>query len=769
MDVNKLVTKMEFAGMKSAFRMFEQMTNRMRRDSQRAATGAEDAHAKSARRSAEHWQKSAAKASGAYQKAFAKLKNIKLPVPKMPSLGGMLPGLALAGGAGLAGKGIFDAGKEYESLNAALVTVLGSQKKANTEFERLADFAKKTPYNLNEVIKGFITLKSLNLRSDDYAMTQLGNIAGARSIPIQQVIEAVSDAATFDFERVKEAFKITYKQLDDVVEFTDPLTKTKTRVKKDAQEIQKYLLGLGDNFKGGMDRQAATIGGAVSNMEDNFQALGRAIWKGGVDKQAKAFVKWISDTTEKISPLAEKYVPQFIDQLGKMYNNAYKLVPVLEAVGATLFGIGAAYVYIKGVMIADMLLKAVVAWRAMDAAQKAAAISGALANATIFAIPIAIGAAVAAVAWFGWQVYKYMTQGEKGIEGLRSKFPWLADAVRFVGIQFKMWWPIIEQIANMIKDKLVWQFNVLWNIIKWAFSTVIIPAFQLWYGWLGKLGGLLTQVYDFWMPKVVSTFYQWKDIFGQVWAEAEKFFAWLHKEFPWLESVSNAIGNALGWVSGVQGANASPMGGSGNVSGAATGLPSWNPGMANAMVNSIKNVRNAAKMCLQAVWMGQQKVLGGKSPITAQLAYQAADQLARSSQFQEITGITPQMLNDPQIKRLLQGSTVIYGRGNGFSKTAGHAEIWDTMGGTAHFGRGAVSLKNRSAAQLQNARFFVPVQQGQGGRGATNIQQVINVNVANTNATPGQITNAVQRGVGNANQRDLSGAATQNRQGVTPE
>lgn len=781
MIVNKLVTQMTLKGIDQAIKIYDRFSTKLVKDSQSATGKAESAHDRAARKAADHWtaaagrmrksqsdvarsaQSSASKVLGAYSKAFSKLGSFKLP--GLP--GGGLSGLVGALGAGAAGGKILSTAVDFEGLKASLVTATGSTALANKEFARLSAFAAEFPSELGDVVKAYVRLKNLGLDPSNRAMKSYGNMASAMNKDLMSMIEAVADASTGEFERLKE-FGIKASKNGDTVAFT--FRKQTYKIKNDAAAIEQFLMGLGEKaFGGGMERQSKTIGGAMANLSDSVQISIFKMWEAGLKYPVTSFVKdlteWVKKATPQMIELGKK-ADEWAKRLTVMFyqakDNAHKLIPVLEVVAAAAIGIGAAWLYVKSVQVSAWLGGLIAKWILMDGAQKAVAISGALANAQILAIPILIGAAVAAVVWFGYQVYKYMTQGQKGIDGLQKKFPWLTASIRFVGDQLKIWIPVLQVIGKVILGVVVFALKVLWEVFKALWKVTLGPFF----GWLGdrfkEFGFWIGKIYDYSMPRMVQSFYYVKDVVSELWDRFKGMFAWLGQKFPWLKDAAEAIGRAMGWVPDLAGTGST----SADVSKAATGLGNWDPSRANKIVASISKIQTRAGQCLKAVWYGLHNVMGAAIPASTEAAADYADRLASSGAFQEIKGITPQMLNDPQIKRLLQGATAIYDRGAAFTANTakwGHAEIWDTMAGTANFGRGAVSLKNRTAYQLQHARIFVPVQAGTGGHGAQNIQQIINVNVTSTNASPSQIAAAAQRGVNNANGQSMASAAQQNR------
>jgi hypothetical protein len=179
-----------------------------------------------------------------------------------------------------AGGGIINTITKFEKLEASLKTVTGSAENANKAFKFIQDFAATTPFQLEEVVASFIKLKALGLDPSEAALRSYGNTASAMGFSLNQMIEAVADAATGEFERLKE-FGIKAKSQGDNVTFT--FQGVATTVKKNAAEIEGYLRSIGDvQFAGAMEEQAKTLNVAVSNMKDNFAKLIKTIGDAGL-------------------------------------------------------------------------------------------------------------------------------------------------------------------------------------------------------------------------------------------------------------------------------------------------------------------------------------------------------------------------------------------------------------------------------------------------------------------------------------------------------
>lgn len=179
--------------------------------------------------------------------------------------------------------------RQFDQLNAGLLTMTGSSENAAIAFAELEKFAAKTPYTLDQSVQGFTKLVALGLNPSQRAMESYGNTAAAMGKDLSQMIEAVADAATGEFERLKE-FGIKSKQQGDKVSFT--FQGVTTTVGKNAAEIEGYLQSLGENqFAGAMANRMNTLDGALSNLQDSWDGLFRSISSQGAGQEIEQGVR----------------------------------------------------------------------------------------------------------------------------------------------------------------------------------------------------------------------------------------------------------------------------------------------------------------------------------------------------------------------------------------------------------------------------------------------------------------------------------------------
>ncbi len=178
-------------------------------------------------------------------------------------------------------KKLLTAGTSIGKWRAQLKTATGSVEQAAFQFQELTKFASETPFALEQSIEAFVKLKNLGLDPSEESMRSYGNTASAMGKDLSQMIEAVADATTGEFERLKE-FGIKSATQGNKVAFT--FRGVTTTVRKNAEEIEGYLKSIGDvEFAGAMADQMNTLGGRLSNLGDRWEQMWIAIAESGVD------------------------------------------------------------------------------------------------------------------------------------------------------------------------------------------------------------------------------------------------------------------------------------------------------------------------------------------------------------------------------------------------------------------------------------------------------------------------------------------------------
>lgn len=194
---------------------------------------------------------------------------------------------------------------EFQSLTASLKVATGSMAGASAAMADIRKFAAETPFALSQSVEAFIKLKNLGLTPSIEAMRSYGNTASSMGKDLMQMVEAVADAATGEFERLKE-FGIKASKSGENVAFT--FQGVTTTVKATGSEIERYLTALGNTkFAGAMAEQMGTLSGQFSNARDQLDALYVSIGQLGANnilvkamELAGEAIKFTSDNLETI-------------------------------------------------------------------------------------------------------------------------------------------------------------------------------------------------------------------------------------------------------------------------------------------------------------------------------------------------------------------------------------------------------------------------------------------------------------------------------------
>ena len=208
---------------------------------------------------------------------------------------------ALAAGAVYGLSQIVSVTREFDVLNAQLITATGSAENAGRAFEAIQQFATETPYDLAQATEGFTKLVNLGLTPSEKALKSYGDTASAMGKDLIQLVEAVADASTGEFERLKE-FGIKTKKNGDDIAFT--FRGVTTSVKNNSEEIESYLIALGENnFAGAMEQRIATLDGAFSNFGDAWNKMVLTISQTGIGDAIEDGVRLGTEALEEMTTL----------------------------------------------------------------------------------------------------------------------------------------------------------------------------------------------------------------------------------------------------------------------------------------------------------------------------------------------------------------------------------------------------------------------------------------------------------------------------------
>lgn len=357
--------------------------------------------------------------------------------------------------AGVAGGAFLKAGSDVQKMKVALTTAFqGSEEEANKAFDTISDFAKKTPFQLGEVLQGFLKLKNMGLDPSEEALTSYGNTASSMGKSLNDMVEAVADAATGEFERLKE-FGIRSSKEGDRVKFT--FQGVTEEVGFNSEEIQQYLMNIGNTqFAGGMEAQSQTLSGQLSTLRDNFtNTMATFAEESGLMEKATNFLEnlntafenqddIIKDLEDRFNSLKRRFEP-VID----LFNRAKKFIEdnrfvILQFTKAIVDFLMPGFMRIWNVLKDDLLPTFEVLKQEFKAAWP-----------IIKTLAIIIGAALVGAIRLAAELFAGLLKGflfsVRVLSQVRTKFwNFVTGLVGFFGLLLSSAWSILSSIWNAI-------------------------------------------------------------------------------------------------------------------------------------------------------------------------------------------------------------------------------------------------------------------------------------------------------------------------------
>ena len=165
------------------------------------------------------------------------------------------------------GKSIFTTTAKFETYGVVLEKALGSKSLAQKALADIQKMAAETPFSVDELTSSFLKFVNRGLTPSMAEMTKLGDLASSQGKSFDQLTEAVLDAGTGEFERLKE-FGISASKSGDQVSLS--FKGVNQTVANTPAAIQGAILAMGEmkGVAGGMAAIAKSLDGQLSNVGD---------------------------------------------------------------------------------------------------------------------------------------------------------------------------------------------------------------------------------------------------------------------------------------------------------------------------------------------------------------------------------------------------------------------------------------------------------------------------------------------------------------------
>jgi predicted nucleic acid-binding Zn-ribbon protein len=171
------------------------------------------------------------------------------------AIGATIQAVIVAATIGLAKK-MVDVNAQMEQYKVSLQTTLGGLTKAKETMAEIVQFAKKTPYTIQQVTDAVSRLASYQMDMKTW-LEPLGNAASAFGRDITDAVEMAADAMMGLFRRAQ-----SYGIKGELIQ--------KMAKEQGITYADALLKVLNERFAGGMELQSATFKGTWSNLKDTF-------------------------------------------------------------------------------------------------------------------------------------------------------------------------------------------------------------------------------------------------------------------------------------------------------------------------------------------------------------------------------------------------------------------------------------------------------------------------------------------------------------------
>jgi hypothetical protein len=396
--------------------------------------------------------------TGMLSGGFGKLKTVLARVFAVAAIGAFI------------GK-VVEARSEYEKFSAVLTNTFGSADVGAGALNMLSNFAAKTPYQLNELTGSFVKLVNRGFNPTFNEMTKLGDLASSQGKGFDQLTEALLDAQTGEFERLKE-FGIKASKSGNMVSLSfKGVTK---EVANNEVAIRNAIMAYGelDGVAGGMAAISETLGGKTSNLGDQWNmflvAVGGesgAIFTGAISlmstglafltKHLPHISKWFEILFAIMQPLVEaikKFFQSFsgLNDAGSMLST-FGDIMIWVLVGVDIFTTGLTTLIGWLTPFSDVIMGVTAAWMAFNLVVAISPVGWIIIG--IVALISLIGLAIKYTSGWGTN-FKFTTEGMKlileyFILTVKNNFSTMVNAVMIALEAIQRGWYKFKQSVGM--------------------------------------------------------------------------------------------------------------------------------------------------------------------------------------------------------------------------------------------------------------------------------------------------------------------------------
>ena len=221
----------------------------------------------------------------------------------------------------LVGKGMVDLTKsiievrgQFQQLEIAFETMLGSTEKANDLMAQLTQTAAKTPFDLQGVAQGAKQLLAYGTAAEEVndVLVHLGDIASGLSIPLNDLVMLYGTTMTQGRMFTQDLRQFMGRGIPIAEELAKQFGVTKDKVgelvtqgKVTSKEFNAAIMAMsseGGKFYNLMEKQSASLTGQISNLEDAWDMARNNIGK-SMEGIAGDAIQFATSVVENLEPI----------------------------------------------------------------------------------------------------------------------------------------------------------------------------------------------------------------------------------------------------------------------------------------------------------------------------------------------------------------------------------------------------------------------------------------------------------------------------------
>ena len=200
---------------------------------------------------------------------------------------------------------------EFQQLEISFGTMLKSKEKANELMAQLTDLAAKTPFGLQEVSEGAKRLLAFQVPAEEVTETlrRMGDVAAGLGVPMGQLIHVYGQVKAQGKLMTNDLYQFMNAGIPIIAELSKVVGKSETEIKDmvsagkigfpEVQAVIKNMTSEGGLFFNLMAEQSKSLGGQISNLQDNFDQM--------LNEIGKASEGLVSGAISGVAYLVENY------------------------------------------------------------------------------------------------------------------------------------------------------------------------------------------------------------------------------------------------------------------------------------------------------------------------------------------------------------------------------------------------------------------------------------------------------------------------------